>query len=82
MGRTETADAAAVSAEAAVPSEGLRAGRSRGRTKQEYTAARGRYDHATIRVRADGPTRQSDARDSKLRRYLPTDLHGTGRELP
>ena len=32
---------------AAGPSEGLRAGRSSGRTKPEYTAASGRHDHAT-----------------------------------
>ncbi len=46
------ADAAADSAEAAVPSEGLRAGRSSGRAEPEYTAARGRHDHATMRERA------------------------------
>ena len=38
---------AAASAGAAGPSEGLRAGRSSGRTKPEYTAPSGRHDHAT-----------------------------------
>ena len=38
---------AAASAGAAGPSEGLRAGRSSGRTKPEYTVASGRHDHAT-----------------------------------
>ena len=40
---------AAASTGAAGPSEseGLRAGRSSGRTKPEYTAASGRHDHAT-----------------------------------
>ena len=38
---------AATSAGAAGPSKGLRAGRSSGRTKPEYTAASGRHDHAT-----------------------------------
>ena len=38
---------AAASAGASGPSEGLRAGRSSGRTKPEYTAASGRHDHAT-----------------------------------
>ncbi len=40
-GRSGTADAAADSAEAAVPSEGLRAVRSSERTMPEYTATRG-----------------------------------------
>ena len=53
---------AAASAGAAGPSEGLRAGRSSGRTKPEYTAASGRRDHATF---GSGPTRQSDDRDSE-----------------
>ena len=48
---------AAASAGAAGPSEGLRAGRSSGRTKPEYTAASGRHDHATF---GSGTTRQSD----------------------
>ena len=56
---------AADSAGAAGPSEGLvRAGRSSGRTMQEYTAASGRHDHATF---GSGPTRQSDDRDSPTR---------------
>ena len=38
---------AAASAGAAGPSEGLRAGRSSGQTKPEYTAVSGRHDHAT-----------------------------------
>ena len=38
---------AATSAGAAGPSEGLRAGRSSGRTKPEYTAPSGRHHHAT-----------------------------------
>ena len=38
---------AAASAGAAGPSEGLRAGRSSGWTKPEYTAPSGRHDHAT-----------------------------------
>ena len=50
----------AASAGAAGPSEGLRAGRSSGRTKQEYTMTSGRYDHATC---GSGPTRQSDDLD-------------------
>ena len=53
---------AAASAGAAGPSEGLRAGRSSGRTKPEYTAASGRHDHATF---GSGPTRQSDDLDSE-----------------
>ena len=51
---------AAASAGAAGPSEGLRAGRSNGRTKPEYTAASGRRDHATF---GSEPTRQPDDRD-------------------
>ena len=44
---------AAASAGAAGPSEGLRAGRSSGQTKPEYTAASGRHDQATFRERAN-----------------------------
>ena len=64
---------AAASAGAAGPSEGLRTGRSSGRTqaKPEYTAASGRRDHATFGSR---PTHQSDDRDSE-----PDYLLGTGR---
>ncbi len=54
--RPGAADADADSADAEVPStasEGLRAGRSRERTKPEYTEARGRLNHATFRERAD-----------------------------
>ena len=50
---------AAASAGAAGPSEGLRAGRSSGRTKLEYPAASGPRDYGS------GPTRQSDDRDSE-----------------
>ncbi len=46
------ADAATDSAEAAGPSEALRAGRSSGRTKPEYTVVEGRLDHATFQERA------------------------------
>ena len=53
-------DTAAASAGAAGPSEELRAGRSSGQTKPEYTAASGRRDHATF---GSGPMRQSDDRD-------------------
>ena len=53
---------AAASAGAAGPSEGLRAGRSNGRTKPEYPAASGRRDHATF---GSGQTRQSDDRDDR-----------------
>ena len=64
---------AAASAGAAGPSEGLRAGRSSGRTKPEYTAASGRHDHATF---GSGPTRQSDDRDSEPD-YMPCPtMHG------
>ena len=48
---------AAVSAGAAGPSQGLRAGRSSGRTKPEHTEASGRHDHATFRERADASVR-------------------------
>ena len=49
---------AAASAAAAGPSEGLRAGRSSGRTKPEYTAASGRHDHATFGSGADASVRR------------------------
>ena len=62
---------AAASAGAAGPSEGLRAGRSSGRTKPEYTAAR-RY-HATF---GSGPMRQSDDRDSEPDYLLRPTRHG------
>ena len=66
---------AAASAGAAGPSEGLRAGRSSGRTKPEYTAASGRHDHATY---GSGPTRQSDDRDSEPEYLLCPTMHGQG----
>ena len=66
---------AAASAGAAGPSEGLRAGRSSGRTKPEYTAASGRHDHATF---GDGPTRQSDDLDSEPDYLLLPTRHGPG----
>ena len=67
---------AAASAGAAGPSEGLRAGRSCGRTKPEYTAASGgRHDHATF---GSGPTRQSDDRDSEPDYLLRLTRHGQG----
>ena len=69
---------AAASAGAAGPSEGLRAGRSSGRTKLEYTAASGRHDHATLR---SGPTRQSDERDSEPDYLLRPTRHGPGGTL-
>ena len=69
---------AAASAGAAGPSEGLRAGRSSGRTKLEYTAASGRHDHATLR---SGPTRQSDERDSEPDYLLCPMRHGPGSTL-
>ena len=37
--------------------QGLRAGRSSGRTTPEYPAASGRYDHVTFRERADASVR-------------------------
>ena len=37
--------------------QGLRAGRSSGQTKREYTAASGRHDHATFREGADASVR-------------------------
>ena len=60
---------------AAGPSEGLRAGRSSGRTKPEYTAASGRHDHATF---GSGPTRQSDDRESEPDHLLCPTMHGPG----
>ena len=69
---------AAASAGAAGPSEGLRAGRSSGRTKSEYTAATGRRDHATF---GSGPTRQSDERDSEPDYLLLPTRHGPGGKL-
>ena len=65
----------AASAGAAGTSEGLRAGRSSGRTKPEYTAASGRHDHATF---GGGPTRQSDDRDSEPDHLLRPMRHGPG----
>ena len=64
---------AAASAGAAGPSEGLRAGRSSGRTKLEYPAASGRHDHTTF---GSGPTRQSDDRDSEPGYLLRPTRHG------
>ncbi len=57
MGRQGAAYAAAESAKAAVPSEGLRAGRSCGRNKPEYNAAHGRLDHATFQERNNASVR-------------------------
>ena len=51
---TATAQA---TAGAAGPSEGLRAGWTSGRTKQEYTTTSGRHDHATFLERADASVR-------------------------
>ena len=70
--------AAAASARAAGPSEGLRAGRSSGRTKPEYPAASGRHDHATF---GSGPTRRSDERDSEPDYLLCPRRHGPGGTL-
>ena len=66
---------AAASAGAAGPSEGLRAERSSGRPKPEYTAASRRRDHATY---GSGPTRQSDDRDSEPDYLLCPTMHGPG----
>ena len=55
--------------------EGLRAGRSSGRTKPEYPAASGRRYHATF---GSGPTRQSDDRDSEPDYLLRPTRHGQG----
>ena len=70
--------AAAASAGAAGPFEGLRAGRSSGRTEPEYTAASGRRDHATF---GSGPTRQSDQRDLEPDYLLRQTRHGPGGTL-
>ena len=64
---------AAASAGAAGPFQGLRAGRSSGRTKQEYPAAGGRRDQATF---GSGPMRQSDERDSEPDYLLRPTRHG------
>ena len=69
---------AAASAGAAGPCEGLRAGRSSGRTKSEYTAASGRRDHATF---GTGPTRRSDERDSEPDYLLRPTRHWQGGTL-
>ena len=69
---------AAASAGAAGPSEGLRAGRSSGRTTPEYTAASGRHDHATF---GSGPTRQYDDRDSEPDYLLRLTRQGPGGAL-
>ena len=66
---------AAASAGAAGPSEGLQAGRSSGRTKQEYTAASGRHDHAHY---GSEQTRQSDDLDSEPDYLLRPTRHGPG----
>ena len=62
-------------AASAGPSEGLQAGRSSGRTKPEYTAASGRHDHVTF---GNGPTRQSDDRDSEPDYLLHPTRRGQG----
>ena len=69
---------AAASAGAAGPCEGLRAGRSSGLTKPEYTAASGRRDHATF---GSGPMGQSDERDSEPDYLLRPTMHGPGGTL-
>ena len=68
-------DTAAASARAAGPSEGLRAGRSSGRTKPEFPAASGQHDRATF---GSGPKRQSDDRDSAPDYLLRPTRHGLG----
>ena len=70
---------AAASAGAAGPSEGLRAGRSSGLTKQEYTASSGRHNHATFR---SWLTRQSDDLDSEPDYLLRPTRHWPGGTLP
>ncbi len=52
-GQLGAVDASADSAGAAVPFEGLLAGRIRRRTMLEYTVASGRLVHATFQERAD-----------------------------
>jgi hypothetical protein len=69
---------AAASAGAAGPSEGLRARRSSGWTKSEYTATRGRHYHATF---GSGPMRQCDDRDSEPDYLLRPTGHGPGGTL-
>ena len=64
---------AATSARAAGPSEGLRAGRSSGRTK----AGVHRGERKT-RDYGSGPTRQSDDRDSEPEYLLRPTRHGPG----
>jgi hypothetical protein len=77
MGRPEAADAAVDSARAAVLPEGLRAGRIRCLTMPEYTAARGRHDHATFRERADASVRCSGF-EAKLPHADRPTRHGPG----
>ena len=69
---------AAASAGAAGPSEGLRTGRSSGRTKPEHPAASGRRNHATF---GSGPTYQFDDRDSEPDYLLRPTRHGPGGTL-
>jgi hypothetical protein len=69
---------AAASAGAAGPSEGLRAGRSSGQTKPEYTAASGRRDHATF---GSWLMRHSDDLDSEPDYLLLPTRHGPGGTL-
>ena len=69
---------AAASAGAAGPSEGLRARRSSGQTKPEYTTVSGLRDHATF---GSGPTRQSDEQDSEPDYLLRPTRHGPGGTL-
>ena len=66
---------AAASTGAAGPSEGLRAGRSSGRTKPEYTAASGRRYHTTF---GSEQTRQSDDLDSEPDYLLRPTRHRQG----
>ena len=66
---------AAASAGVTGPSEGLRAGRSSGRTKPEFPAASGQHDRATF---GSGPKRQSDDRDSAPDYLLRPTRHGLG----
>ena len=55
----------------------LRAGRSSGRTKPEYTAASGRHDHASFRELADASVRCPGlgARLAVGTHYGPTGIH-------
>ena len=66
---------AAASAGAAGPSQGLRAGRSSGRTEAGVPLGDGRRDHATFGGRT---TRQSDDRDSEPDYLLHPTRHGPG----